>query len=134
MTEQDVKLVRHVIELNIRDVLPLLSDDLVLELPFRHDGGPRVLRGEPARLFLAGMADLFSRLDFYDVVVHGQLPSGTVVAEYRSNGRTRAGRAYSNAYVALLTVRDRQVATWREYFDPTVVSAAFSTARAPGEH
>lgn len=130
MTELDVHVVRHVLELvgelNIDEVMPLLSDDLALEMPFRQDGGPRILHGGQARSFVAGMPELFSQLNFYDVVVHGRLPSGIVVAEYRSDGRTRAGRKYRNAYVAFLTVRNHQVATWREYFDPSVVTDAFS--------
>jgi ketosteroid isomerase-like protein len=62
------------------------------------------------------------------VVVHGRLPSGQIVAEYRSDGITRAGRAYPNSYVAFFELRDGRIAFWREYFDPHVVAAAFPPA------
>jgi ketosteroid isomerase-like protein len=123
-------LVRQVLDrvgaLEVDAALELVTGDLVLELPFRGDGGPRRMEGEAAREFIRSLAALFERLPFRDVVVHGTLPSGEVVAEYRSEGVTRSGRAYDNSYVGFFVVRDGRIARWREYFDPNVVAAAFS--------
>ena len=125
----DVDVVRQLIELigrlEVDAALELVTDDLVLELPFRGDGGSRRLEGDDAKTFIRAMPKLFSQLAFRDVVVHGRLPSGQIVAEYRSNGITRAGRAYPNSYVAFFELRGGRIASWREYFDPTVVAAAF---------
>ena len=127
MSETDV--VRQLIELvgslQINAALELVTDDLVLEFPFRGDGGPRRLEGDDAKNFIRAMPKLFSQLPFRDVVVHGRLPSGHVVAEYRSDGITHAGRPYPNSYVAFFELRDGRVAFWREYFDPNVVADAF---------
>jgi ketosteroid isomerase-like protein len=71
------------------------------------------------------MPKLFEQLPMRDVVVHGHLSSGRIVAEYRSEGITRRGRPYVNTYVAFFEVRDARIAFWREYFDPNVVAAAF---------
>jgi ketosteroid isomerase-like protein len=124
--------VRRLLELvgsfEIDDALDLVTHDLVLELPFRADGGPRRLEGDDAKSFIRSIPKLFERLPFRDVVVHGCLPSGVVVAEYRSDGTTRAGRRYSNSYVAFFELRAGRVANWREYFDPNVVAAAFPSA------
>jgi uncharacterized protein len=124
--------VRRLIELvgrfEIEDALQLVVDDLVLEFPFRGDGGPRRLEGHAAKQMIRAMPKLFTQLPFHDVVVHGQLPSGQVVAEYRSDGVTRHGRPYPNAYVGFFSLRDGRVATWREYFDPMVVANAFPVA------
>lgn len=35
--------------LKVEEALAYVADDLVLELPFRHDGGPPVMIGEAAR-------------------------------------------------------------------------------------
>lgn len=130
--DRDSSIVRVLIELvgrlEIDAALELVTDDLILELPFRADGGPRRLEGDDAERFVRAMPKLFSQLHFSDVVVHGQLPSGLVAAEYRSDGATRAGRPYANSYVALFEVRDGRIARWREYFDPNVVAGAFSPA------
>lgn len=123
-------LVRQVLDrvgaLEVEAALELVTDDLVIELPFRGDGGPRRMEGQAASDFIRSLAALFERLPFREVVVHGELPSGEVVAEYRSEGVTRAGRAYDNAYVGFFAVRDGRIARWREYFDPNVVAVAFS--------
>ncbi len=127
--EIDIAVVRQAIAamsaLDIPTVLALLADEFVLELPFRSDGGPRRLHGENALAFVAGLAKLLSELNFTDVVVHGALPSGLIVAEYASNGLTRSGRGYLNRYVAFFAVTHGRIEVWREYFDPTVVAEAF---------
>ena len=113
--------------LDIAAVLESLDDEFVLELPFRADGGPRTLAGDDARAFMRAMPKLFSAMPFHDVVVHGALPSGEIVAEYRSEGVTKAGRAYPNRYVAFFAMRHGRIARWREFFDPNMVAAAFRT-------
>ncbi|MCU4186669.1 nuclear transport factor 2 family protein [Acidiferrimicrobium sp. IK] len=118
-------------DLEVEAALQLTSDALVLELPFRSDGGPRRMVGHEAHAFVRAMPKLFSQLRFRDVVIHGQVRSGRVVAEYRAEGITRAGRPYPNSYVAFFELRDGQVASWREYFNPTVVASAFPPAREP---
>jgi uncharacterized protein len=128
----DAAVVRRAIDfvgaLDIEAAIALTTDDLVLELPFRADGGPRRLEGDDARRFMRSLPKLLAQMSFHDVVVHGQLPSGAVVAEYRSAGITRAGRDYPNAYVAFFCLRDGRIASWREYFDPNVVASAFPSA------
>ena len=127
--DDDLITVRRAIEamgaLDIDAVFGFLSDDFVLELPFRADGGPRRLCADDARSFMGAMPKLFTEMPFHDVMVHGALPSGEIVAEYRSEGVTKAGRAYPNCYVAFFTMHDGRIARWREFFDPSVVAAAF---------
>ncbi|HEX5586983.1 MAG TPA: nuclear transport factor 2 family protein [Acidimicrobiia bacterium] len=130
--DRDVEIVRHALEsigrLDIDAALELVTDDLVLELPFRGDGGPRRMVGDDAKAFMRAMPKLFSELPFLDLQVHGRLPSGQIVVEYRSEGVTHAGRAYPNRYAAFFELRGDRISVWREYFDPTVVSAAFPPA------
>jgi ketosteroid isomerase-like protein len=125
----DLEVVRAAIdcvsELDIDGVLELTTEDLVLEFPFRGDGGPRRLEGMDARKFMRALPKLFSQMKFSDVTVHGPVPSGVIVAEYRSNGVTRAGRPYPNAYVGFFELREQRIFLWREYFDPLVVDRAF---------
>lgn len=132
MADRDTAVVRQLIELvgrlDVVAALELVTDDLVLEFPFRGDGGPRRLEGDGAKSFIRAMPKLFSQLPFRDVMVHGRLPSGQVVAEYTSDGITRTGRAYANSYVGFFELRGGRIAFWREYFDPNVVAAAFPPA------
>jgi ketosteroid isomerase-like protein len=118
-------------ELDVEAVTALLADDFVLELPFRADGGPRRMDSDQARAFIRAMPTLLAEMPFHDVVVHGALSSGEIVAEYRSDGVTRSGRPYQNRYVAFFTVLDGRIARWREFFDPTAVTSAFGRPRPP---
>jgi len=126
----DIAVVERIIaaigDLDVEAALALTTEDLVLEFPYRADGGERRLQGDDARKFMRALPNLFSKLPFTEVVVHGRLPSGLIVAEYRSDGLTKAGVAYPNAYVGFFEFRDGLVARWREYFDPNVITAAFS--------
>lgn len=125
----DEAIVRRVLELvselRVDEALGLVAEDLLLELPFRHDGGPGEMRGEAARRFIHAMPKLFSRMNFTSITVHGRARSGTICAEYRSDGRSQGGEPYRNAYAAFFVVRDGKIAEWREYFDPMVVRTTF---------
>src|SRR3954447_5226451 len=125
----DLQIVEQALErlsaLDIERALELMSDDFLLELPFCADGGPRSLAGDAAKKFMRALPKLLSKLSLTDVVVHGKLPDGTVVAEYRSDGTPRSGRPYCNAYIGLRRVRDGRLVWWREYYDPNVITTAF---------
>jgi ketosteroid isomerase-like protein len=125
----DTEIVERVLglmaDLDVEAVLGYVADDLVLELPFRADGGPRRMEGDAAKRFIRAMPKLLDSMPFPEVVVHGPVPSGQIVAEYRSEGVTHAGRPYHNAYVGFFTLHDGRITSWREYFDPNVVAAAF---------
>jgi len=116
--------VRAVGALDIGEARRLLADDLVLELPFRSGGHPRTLIGDDAHAFMALLPKIFLRMDFTEVIVHGATSSGVIAAEYVSNGMTKAGVAYCNAYAAFFDVRDDKITRWREYFNPEVIVAA----------
>lgn len=115
--------IRAVGDLDIEGARRWLSDDLVLELPYRSGGQPRTLVGDDAHAFMALLPKLFDRMHFVDVDVHGPTPSGLIAAEYRSDGVTKSGRPYPNSYAAFFEVEDGRVVRWREYFNPDVVAA-----------
>jgi hypothetical protein len=61
----------------------------------------------------------------YDLAVHHDKATGVVVLEYASQGRViSTGAAYSNHYVSVLSIIDRKIVRWRDYFDPLAVFAA----------
>lgn len=128
----DADIVRQAIdrlsELDVDGALELVTEDVVLELPFRAGGEPRRLQGDDARQFMRQLPLLLTRIQFVDVVVHGALPGGTIVAEYRSQGQTVGGRPYDNTYAAFFELRGHRISVWREYFDPMVIRRAFASS------
>jgi uncharacterized protein len=123
-----VEIVRRVIravgELDIAQARQWLADDLVLELPFRAGGHSRRLVGRDAHAFMGLLPRIFERMDFTTIEVHGATASGVIAAEYVSNGLTKAGKPYPNAYAAFFEVSNGKVTRWREYFNPDVIVAA----------
>ena len=116
--------IRAVGALDLGEARRWLADDLVLELPFRGGGLPHTLIGEEAHAFMAFLPKVFARMDFTEITVHGASPSGVIVAEYVSDGMTKAGLAYCNAYAAFFEVSEGRITRWREYFNPDVIVAA----------
>jgi uncharacterized protein len=128
----DVEIVARVLaavsDLDVGAARRCLADDLVMELPYRGGGFPTTLVGDDAHTFMRRMPKLFTRLAFYDVVIHGSTPSGIIAAEYRSDGLTRTGAPYLNTYAAFFEVADGRVTRWREYFNPDVIAEAMAPA------
>jgi hypothetical protein len=58
----------------------------------------------------------------FDLAVYHDAVKGVVVLEYASEGcAVGTGRRYSNRYISVLTLRDGEVARWRDYLDPLAV-------------
>jgi ketosteroid isomerase-like protein len=116
--------------MDVEGIARHLAPDVVMELPYappplrrRYDGLSAVLG------FQRSSAPLFSHFAIEIERVHVAAPGPTpvVVAEYTSDGAVAAtGRRYRNRYVTVfeLDPSDR-IRRWREYYDPTVVAAAF---------
>ena len=119
------KLLEALSDLRIDDALSMLSPDLLLEFPFRYDGGKPSMQGEAALRFIKSMPKLFKTMNFIEITVHGSTTSGVVAAEYRSNGLTHGGDAYGNTYAGFFDVKDGKITRWREYYDPVVIANTF---------
>jgi uncharacterized protein len=110
----------------------LLTEDVVVRLPFAPAPVPQRTEGRDAVLALyGGFPSLVSPLGFHDrtVLPVGQplATPGEYVAEYRSDcTMLSTGQPYRNSYISLFTVRDGQLAAIAEFFDPLV----FLTAQA----
>jgi uncharacterized protein len=101
----------------------ILSEEVVVDFIITVPGYPRHIEGREA------VAELYRRygdaiqLDrCFDLAVHHDVATGTVVLEYASEGRTvHNGGAYVNRYISVLTLSNRQVTRWRDYLDPLAV-------------
>ncbi|GII62407.1 hypothetical protein Skr01_24920 [Sphaerisporangium krabiense] len=108
----------------------LWADDVVIETPFAPPGRPRRWEGREAFLAYARprRAELPARLERRRLVVHETADPDVIVVEYELGGRLPGAREDTWApFIAVLRVRDGQVAHWREYQDPLVIAAATGT-------
>ncbi len=101
----------------------LLTDDVVFDYIITVPNYPRHVVGRAAVAELyRPYGETFVLDRCFDLAVHRDRETGVVVLEYASEGRVvRTGAAYSNRYVSVLTIPERQVTRWRDYLDPIPV-------------
>jgi ketosteroid isomerase-like protein len=112
----------------------LLADGVVFEYIITVPGYPRCVVGRSAVAELyRPYGDTFVLHRCFDLAVHHDRVSGTVVLEYASEGYVVAnGAAYANRYISVLTIVDRKVTRWRDYLDPIAVFDAIGWPPNPG--
>jgi uncharacterized protein len=109
-------------KLDIDALGEILTDDVVVRLPFAPDPVPKVTEGKEAVLALyGGFPHLVGPLGFHDLVISPLEAEGEFVAEYRSDTTMLStGEPYRNSYISTFTVRDGKLAAFAEFFDPLV--------------
>jgi ketosteroid isomerase-like protein len=106
-----------------------LADSVVMELPFAPEGYAREHVGKEAVVrFQRAAARSFRGFAMYIDRVMSTDDRHVVVAEHHSDGiAAPTGRPYRNRYVTVFELDDDHlVSRWTEYYDPAVVTAAFS--------
>jgi uncharacterized protein len=101
----------------------LLAEDVEFEYIITVPNYPRHVVGRAAAAELYrpyGQALWLNRC--FDLAVHHDRETGTVVLEYASDGKVVAtGAPYANRYISVLTIENRKVTRWRDYLDPIAV-------------
>lgn len=121
------ELFRHSLRLLLDKNIPawtdLWADDGVAEFPFAPDGWPRRLEGKEAvAAYMRPYPDHIDLHDFPDLRIHHTTDPRTVVAEMRGVGRlVRTGAPFDMTYIAVVTVRDGRITSYRDYWNPLAV-------------
>jgi uncharacterized protein len=102
----------------------LWAADGVMEFPFAPAGYPKRLTGRAA--IEDYLRDYPSLLDIQEVTaqtVHQTTDPDVVIAEFEVAGRVVAsGRPYRMQYVAVLTARDGEIVSYRDYWNPAAAA------------
>ena len=109
------------------DVVDLMHDDLVFELPY----GPEGMQGPDDKQAYAAKQNfvfgLFSAFKIGVTQLHRTLDPNELVAEYASDCTVKAtGGPYENRYVGILKFKDGKVAAWKEFHNPEIATKALS--------
>ena len=101
----------------------ILAEDITVDYVVTVPGYPRHIEGRAAVAELYRPYGTMIILDrCFDLAVHHDAAKGVVVLEYASEGRVvGSGHRYANRYISVLTLREREVAHWRDYLDPVAV-------------
>jgi ketosteroid isomerase-like protein len=124
-------LVREVVALisagRYDDMLGLLHDDLVFELPYGPAGFPPSFDKKTFDAMQRATFSLFSSFSLEIVDVHHLRDADGLIAEYRSDSVVKAsGKPYRNRYIGVFHFRDGKIAGWREYHNPEIANAALN--------
>jgi uncharacterized protein len=105
------------------DYFDLLADDVVFEYIISVPGYPRRVEGRSAVIELySGYGDFMTLSTADNLRVYRDRDASVIVLEYEVHGESVGlGRPYSNRFVSIITVKDRQVQHWRDYLDPIAI-------------
>ena len=128
------ELVEHALELLLaKDMAAfagLWAEDGILEFPFAAPGYPPRLDGRAAVAdYLRGYPDVLDVREIPAKMLHQTDDPDVVIAEFEAAGIVVAtGQPYTMRYIAVITVRDGEIARYRDYWSPLAVTEAMGGA------
>lgn len=101
----------------------LWAEDGVMEFPFAPPGYPSRLEGRTAiEDYLRDYPKMLDIQGFPVQVVHQSTNPDVAVVEFDAEGVVVAtGRPYRFSYIAVITVRDGEIVSYRDYWNPLYV-------------
>lgn len=104
----------------------LWAEDGTMEFPFAAAGSPARLDGrEEVRGYLANFPKMVDYGEFPSVVVHETLDPEVIVVEFGARGLiVRSGKPFEMSYVAVITVREGSIVSYRDYWSPVMAAEA----------
>ncbi|WP_329257206.1 nuclear transport factor 2 family protein [Streptomyces pseudovenezuelae] len=139
ITTSPADLYRHSLRLLLDKDIPawvgLWAEDGIMEFPFAPPGRPRRLEGKEAvAAYMRPYPDHIDLHDFPEVRIHETTDPETIVVEMRGVGRVVATDSpFEMTYVAVVTVRDGLIVSYRDYWDPLAALALDSTGLGEGD-
>ncbi|MFG2803460.1 nuclear transport factor 2 family protein [Streptomyces pseudovenezuelae] len=139
ITTSPADLYRHSLRLLLDKDIPawvgLWAEDGIMEFPFAPPGRPRRLEGKEAvAAYMRPYPDHIDLHDFPEVRIHETTDPETIVVEMRGVGRVVATDGpFEMTYVAVVTVRDGLIVSYRDYWDPLAALALDGTGLGEGD-
>ncbi|WNE95289.1 nuclear transport factor 2 family protein [Streptomyces luomodiensis] len=114
---------RLLLDKDIDGWVGLWAEDGVMEFPFAPDGWPERLAGKEAiAAYMRHYPDHIDLREFPALRIHQTTDPQTIVVEMRGVGRlVRTGSPFDMTYIAVVTVRDGRVTSYRDYWNPLAV-------------
>jgi ketosteroid isomerase-like protein len=120
------KIAGHISAGELTEMIDLMHEDLVFELPYGGDLMPAPVNKQFFAAIQEPTFSQFSRFKLELTEFHAMLDPDELIAEYTSDGEvTATGKAYLNRYIGVFRFKDGKVAAWREFHNPDVVTESF---------
>ena len=107
----------------------LMAPDGYVEWPYHPSGSPVRIEGQEAiRAFLGAAERAPIRITAHrDLVIHETTDPAVVIVEYQAVGTlTTTGAPFEQTLIAVFTVHNGRIVSYRDYLDPMKVAAALS--------
>lgn len=128
------ELVEHALDLLLaKDMAAfagLWAEDGILEFPFAAPGYPPRIDGRAAVAdYMRGYPDILDVRDIAQKVVHQTADPDVVIVEFEAAGIVAAtGQPYAMRYIAVITVRNSEIQSYRDYWSPLAATEAMGGA------
>jgi uncharacterized protein len=125
------RLLRATVEGRREETVDFYAPDAVIEMPFAPPGIPAISHGrETLRSRMKAAEGLWEFTAVDHVHLHTTADPEVIVAEYQIHGRvTATGREFAFSYIMVTRIRDGQIVSSRDYFNP--LDSAAALGRAP---
>ncbi|MBL1112113.1 nuclear transport factor 2 family protein [Streptomyces sp. 110] len=114
----------------------LWAVDGTMEFPFAPPGRPRLLEGrEAVRAYVRDYTDHIDLRAVAHEVVHLTEDPGVLIVEFSMDAvAVGTGRPLRPGYVAVITVRDGEIASYRDYWNPLMLNEMSSGSEEGRTH
>lgn len=96
----------------------MLDEEAVVELPYAGEGITLNGRAEAMAFFRRTMGQSAAHIEYRLDQAYPSRQAKALVLEISTQGRTQAGRDYTNRLVAVFRFRKGRIVLFREYFNP----------------
>ncbi|WP_405406248.1 nuclear transport factor 2 family protein [Streptomyces sp. NBC_01104] len=116
---------RLLLDKNIPGWISLWAEDGSMEFPFAPEGWPRRLENREAiAAYMRHYPDHIDLHDFPELRIHQTTDPEVIVVEMRGVGRlVETDSPFGMTYIAVVTVRDGYITSYRDYWNPLAVTA-----------
>jgi ketosteroid isomerase-like protein len=104
----------------------LWAEDGELTFPFAAPGYPRQVRGRAAVAeYMRGYPDILDVREIRRLATHQSVDPDVVIVEFEAAGVVLAtGAPYTMSYIAVITVRNNEITSYRDYWSPLAAAEA----------
>ena len=109
----------------------LWAEEGVLEFPFAAPGFPTRVQGRAAvAKYLSGYPDILQIKDIPRQRVHQSVDPDVVIVEFEITGTvTATGAPYRMTYIAVITTRNGEIQSYRDYWSPAAAAEVMGGAQ-----
>jgi ketosteroid isomerase-like protein len=112
---------------DLSDLLERCTDDVVFEFPFAPADRPGRVEGRDAvREYLGPIFARTQTQSLSGLVIHQTVDLAVAVIEFTATVQIGDGPTREVSYVVVLTIRDGQIARYRDYWNPLALASGAS--------